>query len=69
MQRSERQRCLDLEPLGAEHQDPVCGGDQLLEQGRLANARLTPENQTPRDPVTSLPEKLRKPFGLGTTAD
>ena len=57
MERRERQGCLDLESLGAEHQNPVCGGDQLLEQGRLADTGFTPDDQAARDPVTSLLEE------------
>ena len=69
MQGRERQRRLDLEPLGAQHQRLTGVGDQLLEQGRLADARFTAHDQAARRPVPSLLEKLGQVRGLEVTAD
>ena len=68
MERCERQGRLDLESLGAEHQNPVGGGDQLLDEGRLADTWFTPDDHAARDPVTSLLEKLCQVRGLEVTA-
>ena len=69
MQGRERQGRLGLEPLGAQHQDLTCAGDQLLEQGRLADAWFTADDQAARGPVTSVVEEFGQVRGLEVTAD
>ena len=69
VQGRERQRRLDLEPLGAQHQGLAGAGDQLLEQGRLADTRFTAHDQAARRPVPSLLEEPGQVRGLEVAAD
>ena len=69
MQGRERQRRFHLEPLGPQHQRLTRAGDQLLQQGRLADTWFTPDDQAARGPVTSLFEKSGQVRGLKVTAD
>ena len=69
VQGRERQGRLHLETLGPQHQDLTRAGNQLLEQGRLADTWFTPDHQAARGPVTSLFEKSGQVRGLEVTAD
>jgi hypothetical protein len=58
VQRGERQRCLDLKALSAQHQCLTSVTDELLEKGRLADAGLTSNHQAARRPVPRLFDEL-----------
>ncbi len=69
VQGRERQRRLDLEALGPQHQRLACVRDERLEQGRLADTGFTVHDQAGRRPVPSLLEKSGQVRGLEVAAD
>ena len=70
VQGRERQRRLDLEPLGAQHRSPRSARcDERFEQGRLAHTRLTAHHQAAGRPVPRLLEERGQVRELVLTAD
>ena len=69
VQGREGQRCLDLEPLGAQDGDLTRVRDQRLEQCRLAHTRFAVHDQTGRVAVPSLFEQLVQVRGLEVATD
>ena len=70
VQRRERQRRLDLEALGAQHQRLAwrCV-DELVEEGRLADAGLAADHQAAGRPVPRLLDEFGQVRALALAAD
>ena len=60
---------LDLETLGPQHEGITRARDQVLEQRRLADTRLTPDDQACRGPVSSALEEFCQTRRLRVATD